>query len=210
MKLVVLSCVLAISIGLIQSYDQVFSGIEDGRVLPLLINLYGKPGRMNVPPADGRFLYDLVVQKGYTRGLEIGTSNGYSTLWLGLAFRKNGGKLITIEIDPQPAAEARENFRKAGLTDVIDLRVNDAFKEIPALDGPFDFVFLDAWKEDYKRFLDLVYPMVPDGGAIAAHNAISAERLMRDFLSAIHAKPSLETTIHKTSSAGVSVSFKRE
>lgn len=60
-----------------------------------------------MPAADGRFLYDLIIENGYTRGLEIGTSNGYSGLWIGLALKKNGGELVTIEIDPRAADEAR-------------------------------------------------------------------------------------------------------
>lgn len=195
---------------LAQSTDAPFKDISDPQVLALLKILYGKPGRWNVPPQDGRFLHDLVVQHGYKRGLEIGTSNGYSALWLGLAFRKNGGRLITIEVDEGRGLEARQNFEKAGLTDVVDSRINDAFLEIPTLEGPFDFVFIDAWKEDYKKFLDLVYPRVTVGGAITAHNVLSHGSGMRDFLAAIERHPQLETHIHKTSSAGVSVSFKRE
>ena len=193
-----------------QQASNIFEGIDDPQILPLLKSVYGKPGRWNVPPQDGRFLHNLVLAKGYKRGLEIGASNGYSGLWLGLAFRKNGGQLITLEIDSQRAKEARENFLKAGLSHVIDLRVNDAFKEIPRLDGSFDFVFIDAWKPDYKKFLDLVYPRVKLGGAITAHNVISLAAEMSDFLEAIKTHPKLESTIHKTSTEGISVSFKKE
>ena len=193
-----------------QQGSNAFEGIDDPQVLPLLKSVYGKPGRWNVPPQDGRFLYNLIQAKGYKRGLEIGTSNGYSGLWLGLAFRRNGGKLVTLEIDPQRAEEGRENFLKARLSDVIDLRVNDALKEIPRLNGSFDFVFIDAWKPDYKKFLDLVFPRVTVGGAITAHNVISLESEMRDFLEAIKTHPKLESTIHKTSTEGISVSFKKE
>jgi predicted O-methyltransferase YrrM len=164
---------------------------------------------MNVPASDGRLLYDLIIEKGYKRGLEIGTSNGYSTLWLGLAFRKTGGKLITIEIEPERAREARENFRKAGLAGVIDCRINDAFREIPKLSGTFDFIFIDAWKSDYIDFLNLLEPRVTAGGAITAHNVLSHSDGMQDFLEAIHTDPKLNTTIHTSSRAGVSTSFKK-
>jgi caffeoyl-CoA O-methyltransferase len=193
-----------------QEGSDLFANVEDPQVLRLLKSLYGKPGRWNVPPQDGRFLYDLVLAKGYKQGLEIGTSNGYSALWLGLAFRKNGGKLITIEINRDRAKEAQENFRKAGLHKVIDLRVNDAFKEIPLLTGGFDFVFIDASKSDYMAFFDLVYPKVSKDGAITAHNVVSLASSMEEFLKAIQAHPQLETTINKTSSEGISVSLKRE
>ena len=193
-----------------QARDSVFAGIDDPVVLPMLKTLYGKPVHWNVPPEDGRFLYDLVLRKGYKRGLELGTSNGYSTLWLGLAFRKNGGKITTIEIDRGRAAEARENFRKAGLSNVIDSRLNDAFAEIPKMEGTFDFVFIDAGKGDYKRFLDLLYPRVTAGGVITAHNVLDLGSEMPDFLDAVQTNPNLKTTIEKTSQAGISVSFKKK
>jgi caffeoyl-CoA O-methyltransferase len=186
-----------------------FKDIDDTKVLPLLTDGYGKPNRWNVPPQDGRFLYDLVLAHGYKRGLEIGASNGYSGLWLGLAFRKNGGRLITIEIDSGRAKEAQENFGKAGLNNVIDLHVADALKEIPQLEGNFDFVFIDAWKPDYKKYLDLIYPRITAGGAITAHNVTSLASDMDDFLQAIKNHPQLETTFHKPSSEGISVSIKK-
>lgn len=175
----------------------------------MLRHLPYKHGGMNVPASDGRLLYDLIIEKGYKRGLEIGTSNGYSTLWLGLGFQKTGGKLITIEIEPDRAREAPENFRKAGLDDVIDARINDAFKEIPKIQGTFDFVFIDAWKPDYIKFLSLLKPRVPMGGAITAHNVRSHHEAMRDFLNALNTDPTLDTTIDTSSRAGISVSFKK-
>lgn len=188
-------------------FPGIYSGITDERVLPMLKDLPTEHGGMNVPAADGRFLYDLIIEKGYSRGLEIGTSNGYSTLWMGLAMRKTGGKLITIEYERLRGLEAQENFEKAGLDDIIDLRINDAFKEIPAIEGKFDFIFLDAWKPDYIKFLELIRDRVVPGGAIAAHNVIAQERSMRDFLEAIENDPGLETTYIEESSEGISLSI---
>jgi predicted O-methyltransferase YrrM len=193
-----------------QTDEDSFIGIDDDRVLPMLRDLPYEHGGMNIPPADGRFLYDLIIEKGYKRGLELGTSNGYSTLWLGLAFRKTGGKLITIEIESKRAEEARENFRKAGLNEVIDSRINDAFKEIPAIEGNFDFIFMDLRKSDYIKFFELLYPRITPGGAITAHNVAGHSWEMDDFLEAIHTHPNLESTIHKTSRQGISVSIKKE
>jgi predicted O-methyltransferase YrrM len=190
-------------------FADAFRGIDDPRVLPMLKHLPYEHGGMNIPCRDGRLLYDLIVTNGYKRGLEIGTSNGYSTLWLGLALRETEGQLVTIEIEPLPANEAQENFRKAGLDDVIDVRINDAFAEIPNLEGEFDFVFIDAWKPDYYRFLQLVKDRVVPGGAITAHNVIGQSHDMQDFLSAINSDPDLKTTIHTTSRSGVSISIKR-
>ena len=184
-----------------------FSGIKDEEVLPMLKHLPYRHGGMNVPASDGRLLYDIIKQHGYTKGLEIGTSNGYSALWLGLAFKETGGKLITIEIEPQRAREAQENFRHAGLDDVIESRVNDALREIPYLQGPFDFVFIDAWKPDYEKYLELVLPKMKVGGVITAHNVTSEGGSMKGFLEEIHNNPRLKTTIDRRNRAGVSISY---
>ncbi len=110
---------LAISFPEIQERKDPFSGIEDEKVLPMLRNLPTQHGGGNIPAIDGRFLYDLITEKGYKRGLEIGTSNGYSSLWIGLALKQNNGSLLTLEINPLVSEEARGNFEKAGLDEVI-------------------------------------------------------------------------------------------
>ena len=191
-------------------FPDAFRGIDDTKVLPMLKmeDLSYRHGEMNVPCRDGRFLYDLVIKNGYKRGLEIGTYNGYSTLWLGLAFRETGGKVYTVEIDPRPAREAQENFVKAGLADVIDARINDAFDEIAKLEGEFDFIFIDANKEDYGKFLEVLKDRLKPGGAIVGHNVTNAAREMKDFLDAIQNDPDLETSFHTVSTEGISVSIK--
>jgi len=184
-----------------------FAGLENEEILPMLKQLPRQYGGMNVPSSDGRLLFDLIMDNGYKRGLEIGTSNGYSGLWLGLAFQKNGGKLITLEIEPKRAKEAQENFKRAGLDNIIESRVNDALKEIPKLEGEFDFVFIDAWKPDYIQYLKLIKSKMKPGGVITAHNVLNAGRDMQDFLNAIKTDPDLETKIINSSYSGVSVSF---
>ena len=184
-----------------------YHGITDEQVLSMLKHLPYRHGGMNVPAEDGRMLYDIIKEHGYKRGLEIGTSNGYSALWLGLAFKQTGGNMITIEIEPQRAKEAQGNFKHAGLQDVIESRVNDALKEIPALEGDFDFVFIDAWKPDYKKYLELIMTKMKPGGVITTHNVTSQGGSMKDFLDEIHSNPLLETTIDRSSRAGVSISY---
>ena len=190
--------------------DDVFQGVDDPKVLPMLEYLPHEYGGMNVPRQDGRFLYNLITTMGYKRGLEIGTSNGYSTLWLGLAFRETGGKVITIEYEEKRAEEAQENFRKAGLGKVIDLRINDAFEEIPQIEGAFNFVFIDAWKPDYLEFWKMLRDKITTGGVITAHNVISQGNHMQDFLKIIRTDPDFETTIYETSPAGISVSYRKK
>ncbi len=191
-------------------FADAFEGLDDSKVLPMLKmeDLTYRHGEMNIPCRDGRFLYDIILQNGYKRGLEIGTYNGYSTLWFGLAFRETGGKIITIEIEPGPAHEARQNFIKAGLEDLIDSRINDAFDEIAKIEGEFDFIFIDANKEDYEKFFEILKDRIKPGGALVAHNVTNYARDMQDFLSNIQNNPDFETTFHPISAEGISVSIK--
>src|SRR6185436_5746447 len=95
---------------------------------------------------------------GRKRALEIGGASGYSAIWIAQGLRASGGRLVTIEYDPVRAKELADNIRRAGMSDIVQVVSGDAFAQIPKLAGTFDFVFLDAWKRDYKKFLDLVYP----------------------------------------------------
>jgi predicted O-methyltransferase YrrM len=161
-----------------------------------------------VSEADGRFLRVLVASNNAQRALEIGGANGYSAIWIGLGLRATGGRLTTIEYDPVRAKSAAENIRKAGLADIVTVVSGDAFKEIPKLSGEFDFVFLDAWKRDYKRFFDLVFPRMPRRGLFLAHNVVNKQQEMRDFLTAIQDNPMAFTAIVSPSGEGMSVTLK--
>lgn len=165
-------------------------------------------GQLAVSEEDGRFLRLLVASSGATRALEIGAASGYSAIWIGLGLRETGGKLVTLEYDPQRAKEAEANIRKAGLSDIVTVQSGDGFKAIPKLAGEFDFVFLDAWKRDYQRFFDLVFPRVTTHGVFVAHNVVNKRDEMADFLKTIHTHPDLFTSIVSPSSEGVSVSVK--
>jgi predicted O-methyltransferase YrrM len=168
-----------------------------------------QPGMMNVPRVDAELIHDLIVERGYKRGLEIGTSNGYSAAWIALAFRKTGGKLITLEIDERRADMAAENFKRLGLNPYIELRRGDALKLTPTIDGPFDFVFIDAWKEDYPKYFELVFPKLVSGGAILAHNVVSHGSELKEFVEMLRRHPKLETRIERRSYAGLSISIKK-
>ena len=167
------------------------------------------PGLLAVSEEDGRFLRLLVASKGAKRALEIGGASGYSAIWIGMGLRETGGKLVTIEYDPKRARELADNIRRAGLGDIVQVVAGDAFQQIPKVAGTFDFVFLDAWKKDYKRFFDLVYPRLDKGGLFLAHNVVNKKSEMGDFLDAVQKNPSLWTTIVSPSGEGMSVSLKR-
>ena len=165
-------------------------------------------GQLAISEEDGRFLRVLASTRGARSILEIGGASGYSGIWLGLAARETGGHVVTIEYDPQRAKEAAENIKRAGLTDVVRVVHGDAFKEIPKLAGTFDFVFLDAWKPDYKKFFDLVFPRMTPGAVFTAHNVVNKKNEMSPFLDTIHSHPGLFTTIVSPSGEGISVSYK--
>ena len=161
-----------------------------------------------VSEEDGRFLRVMAASGNAKRALEIGGAYGYSAIWIGLGLRQTGGHLTTIEYDPARARAAAENIRRAGLADVVTVVPGDAFKEVPKLGGDFDFVFLDAWKKDYKRFFDMVAPRLAPRGLFLAHNVVNKQSEMRDFLDAIQKNPSFFTTIVTPSGEGMSVSYK--
>lgn len=166
-------------------------------------------GQLAVSEEDGRFLRVLIGSSRARRALEIGGASGYSAIWMGLALRDTGGRLVTIEYDATRARELAENVRRAGLADIVQVVAGDAFTEIPKVRGTFDFVFLDAWKKDYKNFFDLIYPRLDKGGLFVAHNVVNKRNEMGDFLDAVHSHPSLWTTIVSPSGEGMSVSLKR-
>jgi caffeoyl-CoA O-methyltransferase len=165
-------------------------------------------GQLAVSEEDGRFLRVLAATRGAKSILEIGAASGYSGIWLGLGARESGGRVVAIEYDPQRAKQAADNIRRAGLTDVVRVVHGDAFKEIPKIPGTFDMVFLDAWKPDYKKFFDMVYPRLNAGGLFVAHNVVNKRSEMEPFLQTVQTHPSLFTTIVAPSGEGMSVSYK--
>jgi predicted O-methyltransferase YrrM len=161
-----------------------------------------------VSEEDGRFLRVMIASSGEKHALEIGGANGYSAIWIGLGLRQTGGHLTSIEFDPARAKAAAENVRRAGLADIVTVVPGDAFKEIPKLQGTFDFVFLDAWKRDYKRFLDMVFPRLEPGGLFLAHNVVNKKDEMTDFLGEIQTDPRMYTSIVTPSGEGMSITVK--
>jgi predicted O-methyltransferase YrrM len=166
-------------------------------------------GLLAVSEEDGRFLRLMVGATNAKRVLEIGAASGYSAIWMGLALRETGGRLTTIEYDPVRAKEAAANIQKAGLAPIVTVVPGDAFKEIPKVEGAFDLVFLDAWKPDYKKFFDLVFPRVVPGGVFLAHNVVNKKNEMGDFLTAIQANPQAQSSIVTAGYEGISITYKK-
>lgn len=166
-------------------------------------------GMLNVSASEGAYLRDHVIKAKAKRALEIGTSNGYSTIWIALGARKTGGHVTTVEIDDAKVKLAAENFRVAGVDGLITQVHGDALKEVPKLHGPFEFVFIDAWKNDYVKYLDIVLPMVPPGGIIMAHNTKNLRSQLEDFIQKVTHHPLLDTVLVEPGPGGFSVSVKR-
>jgi predicted O-methyltransferase YrrM len=166
-------------------------------------------GMWNISPREGLYLYNLVVKHRLKRGLEIGTSNGYSGIWIASGMRATGGHLLTLEIDKERAQLARENFQAAGVERYVTLERVDALRAIPKLTGPFDFVFIDAEKSDYVRYLQMVLPLVRNGGVIVAHNVSDLADELHDFIERVKTHPELKTTFAEPGPGGFSVSIKR-
>lgn len=164
---------------------------------------------MNVPESDGKLMYEIILQKGYTRALEIGTSTGHSGIWIAWALSKTGGKLITIDIDETRYNLALKNFKEAGLSEFIDARLADAHELVPALEGPFDFVFSDADKSWYKNYFIAVDPKLEPGGCYATHNVSGwGNAGNSSYLSYLRSLPNYETTVNNNG-AGMAISYKK-
>jgi caffeoyl-CoA O-methyltransferase len=164
---------------------------------------------MNVPEVDGRTLHALILKHHYQRALEIGTSTGHSGIWIAWALSKTGGRLTTLEIDERRHRTALANFREAGLADYVDARLGDAHDLVGRLDGPFDFVFSDADKEWYSNYLTAVWPKLQVGGCFTAHNVSNTGMVgIQDFLERVKALPDGQTTIDRSSSSGLSITYK--
>lgn len=132
---------------------------------------YGLP-EINIKPEDGRFLQFLARASGAIKAVEFGTLGGYSGIWIARGLQP-GGKLITIEKESKHANIAREHFKSAGLSKVVDVRIGNAHRILTELrdESPFDFVFIDADKPGYPAYFDWAIENVRIGGIVAAHNA---------------------------------------
>jgi len=163
----------------------------------------------NVTPEDGRLLRVLTEAVGAKNVVEIGTSNGYSAIWFCLALRATGGKLTTHEIDARRIALARENFKQAGVSDIVTLVEGDAHQTVTKLKEPIDILFLDADKAGYLDYLNKLLPLVRPGGLILAHNTSDLGSMMQDYLKAVTTNPELETIFLHEEDMGIGVTLKK-
>jgi predicted O-methyltransferase YrrM len=166
---------------------------------------------LNTTEGDAMMLRILAESAGAKRGLEVGSANGFGAINMGIAFERTGGHLYTLEIDPQSVKECRENLKKVGLENTVTCIEGDALKTLPTLEGKFDFVFIDAVKRDYLKYLKIIEPKLKPGAVIVGDNVIRSARAMEDFLRFIQESPKYDTVIIRASMEkkdGMSVSYK--
>jgi caffeoyl-CoA O-methyltransferase len=147
-----------------------------------------------VAPTTGQFLFSLVAPQNACEVLEIGGSRGYSSIWLGAGVRYLGGRVVSIERDPDAARRWRENVRAAGLEDWTELFEGDALEVLPTIEDVFDVVFIDAEKSQYERYFELARQKVEPGGLVAADNVLSHRESLEAYSRARQNDPALVST----------------
>jgi caffeoyl-CoA O-methyltransferase len=159
---------------------------------------------LSVPLEDGMALRLLAETVGAKNVVEVGTSTGYSGLWLCLALRATGGRLTTFELDHERATMAAGHFKEAGVDKLVTIVEGDAHANVGKVKGPLDLVFIDADKEGYVDYLNKLLPLVRPGGLILAHNINTAG----DYVKAVTANPDLETIFYMQG-GGLGVTVKK-
>jgi caffeoyl-CoA O-methyltransferase len=185
--------------------------VVDSKVLSVIARLNRqsnreRSGRVKVAPdqemltitADTGMFFSVLLKAIKARSiLEVGTSTGFSTLWFADATDKSHStRIITIEMNPKKVERALKNFKEAGLDKMIEIKQGIALDLLYKLKGKFDFVFLDADKENIIRYFDIVLPMVRIGGIVAADNMLYPDHYrpaMRKYARHVHTKPNVQS-----------------
>jgi predicted O-methyltransferase YrrM len=149
---------------------------------------------MNVPRPAGAFMYGLVLATRAKRAVEIGTSYGYSGLWIASALAENGGRLTTIDRDPRKTEAAEARFVSAGLGSVVECRTGIALTVLPGLRGPIDFVLSDADKANCTRYVEMLLPELADRAVVLTDNTRTHPADLAPFLAWIRAHPGFYST----------------
>jgi predicted O-methyltransferase YrrM len=177
--------------------------VLDERVLGVLARLEeqdraereaGLPARQRsrqVEPTTGRFLFALAASQAGIEVLEVGGSRGYSSIWLAAGARVLGGRVLSLEHDPEKCAAWRANVATAGLEEWAELVEGDAFETLGRTSDVFDLVFLDAEKGDYEALFGLIRPLVDAGGLVVADNVLSHADPLAAYSAARQADPAL-------------------
>jgi predicted O-methyltransferase YrrM len=150
---------------------------------------------LNLEPASAHLISILVRASGVTRAIEIGTSNGYSTIWLAWSLAASGGSIVSIDRNPSKHELARENLRRAGFFGKVDLRTGDAAEIVPQLTGPFDLVFLDADRRKFPEVMQLLLPKLAPKVLVIADNVLSHAEEIAEYLKLVSDLANFQHTI---------------
>jgi predicted O-methyltransferase YrrM len=166
---------------------------------------------LSTTPGDAMMLRILVESRGAKRGVEVGAAAGFGAINMGIAFERTGGQLFSLEIDPKRVQDIRQTVAKVGLEKTVTVVEGDALKTIATLTGEFDFVFIDAVKSDYYKYLKLIEPKLKRGAVIVADNVIASEKAMPDYLDYVKNSANFDTVIIRSSmekNDGMAISYK--
>ena len=147
-----------------------------------------------VAKTTGQFLFSLFAPQTACEVLELGGSRGYSSIWLGAGVRYLGGRVVSIEHNPDAARRWRENVAEAGLEEWVELLEGDAIQVLDEIEDVFDAVFLDAEKEDYERLFGLARRRLEPGGLVVADNVLSHQETLAAYSKARQEDPTLVST----------------
>jgi len=168
--------------------------VLDDRVRGVLARLEADEVRapaVPVKPATGRFLFSLVAPQTDCEVLEVGGGRGHSTIWFAAGVRILGGRVVSLERDPDIAADWQRNVADAGLEEWAELIEGDALETLTAVEDVFDVIFLDAKKDEYEQYFDLSRRLVDPGGLILADNVLSHEDVLAAYSRARQSDPTL-------------------
>lgn len=185
-------------------------GKDMDKVRKEFIENYNHAG-MDTTASDALMCRIMVASAGCKRGVEVGSYKGFGAINMGIAFERNGGHLYTLEIDPERVKIVRENLKKVGLDDVVTCIEGDALKTLPELEGEYDYLFLDALKQDYMKYFKTMEPKLKKGSVIIADNVIKSEKAMKDYLDFMLTSPDYESVVIRASMEkqdGMMVSYK--
>jgi predicted O-methyltransferase YrrM len=155
-----------------------------------------RPRKMlNLEPASAQLLSILVRASEVTRAIEIGTSNAYSTIWLAWSLAPAGGRILSIDRNPDKHVLARENLRRANLLDRVELRTGDAAEILRQLAGPFDLLFLDADRRSFPEQFQILLPKLAPKALVVADNVLSHPEEIAEYLKLISGLADFQHTI---------------
>ena len=168
----------------------------------------GVDDALPIPREAGQFVHALILATGAKRGLEIGTSYGYSALWIASALADNGGSLITIDHDPRKSEAARRRLNSAGLASHVEFRTGTALEVLESLDGSFDFVLNDADKPNCIRYVDRITDKLNARAVVLTDNTVTHADELADFVEWVRANSDFYSA-HVPVGNGMEMSVKR-